>query len=147
MKVLIVGGSGLISTQITHQLLERDDEVTLFNRGITPLAGVSGIQVVRGSRTDYPRFEERIAELGSFDCVIDMLCFTPEDARSAVRASTSGRTGRLATHQDWREDHIIRARLLVTGAPGHRTGNAVNQCRGCVTADGLDRLVHGRQAG
>ena len=86
MKVLIVGGTGLISTQITRQLLERGDEVTLFNRGMTPLPGVSGIQVVRGDRTNYPRFEEQIAALGAFDCVIDMVCFTPDEAHSAVRA-------------------------------------------------------------
>ena len=33
MKVLIIGGTGLISTAITKQLLERGDDVTLFNRG------------------------------------------------------------------------------------------------------------------
>ena len=32
MKVLIIGGTGLISTSITAQLLKRDDDVSLYNR-------------------------------------------------------------------------------------------------------------------
>jgi uncharacterized protein YbjT (DUF2867 family) len=35
MRVLIIGGTGLISTSITRQLLEVGAEVTLFNRGDT----------------------------------------------------------------------------------------------------------------
>lgn len=33
VKVLIIGGTGLISTSITRPLLERGDDVTLYNRG------------------------------------------------------------------------------------------------------------------
>jgi len=33
MKILIIGGTGLISTAITRFLLERGDDVTHFNRG------------------------------------------------------------------------------------------------------------------
>ena len=36
MKVLIIGGTGLISTAIVNQLVERGDEVTVYNRGMTP---------------------------------------------------------------------------------------------------------------
>ena len=37
MRVLIVGGTGLISTAITQQLLDRGDAVTVFNRGRMPV--------------------------------------------------------------------------------------------------------------
>jgi uncharacterized protein YbjT (DUF2867 family) len=33
MKILLIGGTGLISTAITHYLVERGDDVTLYNRG------------------------------------------------------------------------------------------------------------------
>ncbi len=92
MKTLIIGGSGLISTGITRQLVSRGDDVTLYNRGKTPLRVDGQVRVVRGDRTDYPRFEEQIEQLGYFDCVIDMVCFDPEEARCAVR-SCRGRTG------------------------------------------------------
>jgi uncharacterized protein YbjT (DUF2867 family) len=33
MNIMIIGGTGLISTVITRLLLERGDDVTHFNRG------------------------------------------------------------------------------------------------------------------
>ena len=35
MRVLIIGGTGLISTAITRALVGRGDAVTLYNRGQT----------------------------------------------------------------------------------------------------------------
>jgi len=36
MRILIIGGTGLISTAMTRQLPEKGEEVTLFHRGKTP---------------------------------------------------------------------------------------------------------------
>ena len=89
MKILIVGGTGLISTAITDELVERGDEVTVYNRGST--GPPRGVEQLVGDRGDFATFERQIADAGSFDCVIDMVCYKPEEARSAVRAF-SGRT-------------------------------------------------------
>ncbi len=86
MKILILGGTGLISTAITRQLLARGDAVTLFNRGQTPPRFGAGAAVIRGDRNDFPAFEQQMAAAGPFDCVIDMICYTPEQAQSAIRA-------------------------------------------------------------
>ena len=86
MKVLIIGGTGLISTAITRFLMERGDDVTLYNRGIRPLQVSHRPKRIAGDRTDYATFEAQMARAGHFDCVIDMICFLPEDAESAVRA-------------------------------------------------------------
>ena len=91
MRILLIGGSGLISTPITRFLLERGDDVVLYNRGQTPLRVEGAVRQVVGDRDDYPAFEAQIAALGRFDCVIDMICFTPAQAESAVRAC-AGRT-------------------------------------------------------
>lgn len=94
MRVLIIGGTGLISTAITRQFVERGDDVTLFHRGqAEDRTGVS-VPVIHGDRKDYPAFEARMAEAGTFDCVIDMVGFVPDDARSAIRAFR-GRIGHL----------------------------------------------------
>ncbi len=37
MNVLIVGGTGLISTGITRELLAGGHTITVFNRGLVPL--------------------------------------------------------------------------------------------------------------
>ena len=92
MKSLIIGGSGLISTAITRRLIDRGDDITLYNRGRTPLRVDGPVRLVSGDRTDFPRFERQMAELGHFDCVVDMVCFEPEEARSAIRACR-GRAG------------------------------------------------------
>ena len=91
MRILLIGGSGLISTPITRALLERGDDVILYNRGQTPLRAEGAPQQVTGDRNDFAAFEAQIAALGHFDCVIDMVCFTPAQAESVVRAC-AGRT-------------------------------------------------------
>ena len=93
MKVLLIGGTGLISTAITQFLLERGDAVTHYNRGKRrPVP--EGVTQIVGDRTDYPRFEAQMAEAGTFDCVMDMVCYQPEDADSLLRACV-GRTAHL----------------------------------------------------
>lgn len=87
MDVLIVGGTGVISTAITRELVERGHDVTLYNRGETDAAIPGGeVATIRGDRTDREDFEERIRATDGFDCAIDMVCFEPADAESDVRA-------------------------------------------------------------
>ncbi|MBA3946062.1 MAG: NAD-dependent epimerase/dehydratase family protein [Herpetosiphonaceae bacterium] len=87
MKILIIGGTGLISTPLTRFLLERGDDVTHFNRGQQQLYTTPvDVNVIQGDRTDYPAFEQQMAAAGHFDCVIDMIGYVPRDAESAVRA-------------------------------------------------------------
>ena len=85
MKVLVIGGTGLISTAIVDQLVARGDEVTVFNRGRTPRRIPSGVPVIRGDRWDYPAFEAEMSR-HRFDAVIDMVAFAPENAGSLLRA-------------------------------------------------------------
>jgi nucleoside-diphosphate-sugar epimerase len=94
MRVLVIGGTGLISTAITRQLLERGDDVTLYNRGSTPARLPEDYQVISGDRKDAAAFEQQMWHAGEWDCVIDMICFTPEEAESDRRAFT-GRTRQL----------------------------------------------------
>jgi nucleoside-diphosphate-sugar epimerase len=84
MRVLIIGGTGLISTGITKHLLARGADVTFFNRGqrAVPPPNVKAIQ---GDRNNFAEFEKRF-ENDRFDAVIDMVCFSSEQAESAVRA-------------------------------------------------------------
>jgi nucleoside-diphosphate-sugar epimerase len=85
MKVLIIGGTGLISTAIVNQLAERGDEVTVYNRGVTPWRIPKSVQEIKGNRWDYPAFEAQMKNV-SFDAVIDMVAFAPENAESLLRA-------------------------------------------------------------
>ena len=87
MKILIIGGTGLISTAIVNQLVERGDEVTVYNRGVTPWRISKTVREIKGNRWDYPAFEVQMKDV-SFDAVIDMVAFAPENAESVLRAFT-----------------------------------------------------------
>ncbi|NKB66790.1 MAG: NAD-dependent epimerase/dehydratase family protein [Candidatus Latescibacteria bacterium] len=91
MRVLIIGGTGIISTGITRLLVERGDQVVLYNRGRSASQVAGGYTTITGDRKDFSVFEQRMQEAGTFDCVIDMFCFAPAEAESAVRAF-QGRT-------------------------------------------------------
>lgn len=92
MKVLIIGGSGLISTGIVKALQTRDADITVFNRGTTDDRLGLDVKHLRGDRNDFPTFESKMADTGHWDVVIDMICFNAEQAASDVRAF-AGRCG------------------------------------------------------
>ncbi len=84
MKICIVGGTGNISSAIVPKLLEQGHDVTVFNRGQRAIP--DGVRHIQGDRwKDRDGFEAAIQK-GKFDAGIDMLCFTPADAASSLRA-------------------------------------------------------------
>ena len=93
MRVVVVGGTGNISTGVVKALLAFGHDVTLFNRGVTDLhaAGLGaepvpkGVRVLLGDRHDRAAFEATMRR-ERFDAAVDMICFTAEDAESDVRA-------------------------------------------------------------
>jgi nucleoside-diphosphate-sugar epimerase len=92
MKVLIVGGTGLISTGIATHLRARGAELWLFNRGQRP-STAGELPVIVGDRNVPAEFEQRLSR-ERFDVVIDMICFSPAQAEASVRAF-AGRTQQL----------------------------------------------------
>jgi nucleoside-diphosphate-sugar epimerase len=86
MKVFIIGGTGLISTAITDQLIARGDEVVLFNRGQSERRARPGGKVIQGDRNDERALK---AALGAErpDAVIDMVAFAPSQAEALLRAA------------------------------------------------------------
>jgi nucleoside-diphosphate-sugar epimerase len=84
MRVLIVGGTGLISVGIVKHLLARKAEVVMFNRGQRKRNVPTSVGLITGDRND-PGFA-RAFQNERFDVVIDMICFTPEQAKASVAA-------------------------------------------------------------
>jgi nucleoside-diphosphate-sugar epimerase len=85
MKVLIVGGTGVISSQVSMQLLNGGHEVTIFNRGSKKLPQAEQYEWLQGSKSDTQAFQALVANR-SFDAVIDMISFNEEDARVTLEA-------------------------------------------------------------
>jgi len=83
MKVLFVGGTGLISSACTSLAVERGVDLFLLNRGGHP-------NLARGAKTITADFHdeaatERALAGHKFDVVVDWIAFTPEDIERDLR--------------------------------------------------------------
>lgn len=92
MKVLLIGGTGLISTGIVAGLRERSAAITVFNRGQTDDRLGPDVARLIGDRQDFVAFERAMAAAGPWDVVIDMICFRPDEAENDLRVF-AGRCG------------------------------------------------------
>lgn len=84
MKILIIGGTGNISSPITQALLGQGHELTLFKREAALPDWLRGVRIITGDRSQRDVFRARLADTGTFDCVIDMICYEPDDARCDI---------------------------------------------------------------
>lgn len=94
MRVLITGGTGVISSYITKTLSEKGHEVIHINHHDKSTSESVNTKTVVCDRKDYERFIQTCQSLAPFDCVYDMICYTPEDADSAIQAF-AGQTRQL----------------------------------------------------
>lgn len=83
MRVLVLGGTGLISTAIVRRLLQNGHEPVLFNRGQSPYRFSDELEVVIGDRGDFADFARKVDGL-AVDAVIDMLTFDADTARNSI---------------------------------------------------------------
>jgi len=84
MKVLVIGGTGLISVGIVKHLLARKAEVHVFNRAQRE-STLPGSEICHvGDRQDISKLSG-LAQL-NFDVVIDMICFSPEQANATIHS-------------------------------------------------------------
>lgn len=85
MRILVLGGTGVISRGIVKELLKRNHEVTVFNRGKRNVLFDREVREIIGDRQDRDDFESSMKK-EKFDVVIDMICLHPDDAASTIRA-------------------------------------------------------------
>ena len=85
MKVLVLGGTGVISREIVKLLLAQQHEVTVYNRGNRTLDFQGDVRQLSGDRSDRAVFESAMQK-ETFDAVIDMISFNAQDAQSTVAA-------------------------------------------------------------
>ena len=83
MHVLLIGGTGLISTGITRRLVDTGHDVTLFTRGRTDADVPESVGRVTGDRTESGALARETEDL-DLDCVIDMVAFDPAEVEEAV---------------------------------------------------------------
>jgi len=91
VRILLLGGTGNISTACAELAAERGHEVTVFNRGQRPSRLTGAVRVLAGDRDD-PSSLRRAAESARYDAVVDFLAYRPEQVEAAITAF-DGRAG------------------------------------------------------
>jgi len=77
MKVLFIGGTGIISTACTRLAAQRGIDLTLLNRGQRPTNIPEGVKTLTADIND-PVLSREL-EQRSFDVVVDWIAFTPAE--------------------------------------------------------------------
>jgi nucleoside-diphosphate-sugar epimerase len=90
MKVLFIGGTGIISTACTQLAIERGIEVTLLNRGRHSSRPPAGAKTLAVDIEDATAVSQALAG-ASFDAVVDWIAFVPAHVERDI-ALFRGRT-------------------------------------------------------
>ena len=70
MKVLLIGGTGVLSSAITKKIIDQGFEVTMINRGNRKIP--EGVNIIKTDKNNYPYIEQCLQ--GQFyDAVIDFI--------------------------------------------------------------------------
>lgn len=92
LRVLFIGGTGVISSACTPLAVERGIELTVLNRGASAARPLpDGVELVRADVRDPQSVRDALGDR-EFDAVVDWIAFTPEHVRTDVELF-SGRTG------------------------------------------------------
>ena len=83
MKVLFIGGTGIISSACAELAIQRGIELYLLNRGQSKRPPAAGAKLLQG---DIRRGEFALAALGElqFDAVVDWVAFTTEHVQNDI---------------------------------------------------------------
>lgn len=78
LRVLFIGGNGIISSASSERVVERGDELTLLNRGVSRVRpAVEGARHLTGDADDVASVAAAIGE-EMFDVVVNFRSFSPE---------------------------------------------------------------------
>ncbi len=82
MRILVVGGTGLISSEFARVAVERGDEVTLITRGTSPHPALAGTRALHADATDASALRGALhgARLRRerWDAVVQFIAYTPD---------------------------------------------------------------------
>ncbi|MBV9795269.1 MAG: SDR family oxidoreductase [Actinobacteria bacterium] len=113
LKVLFIGGSGVISSASSRLAVERGIDLYVLNRGATHLRPLpSEATVLQADVHDRDSVRAALGDL-EFDAVVDWVAFTPEHVRSDIELFR-GRTGQYVFISSASAYQTPPARLPVT---------------------------------
>lgn len=84
MKVLFIGGTGLISSACSPLVLEKGMELTLFNRGKTTRPVPSGARLIQGDIRDLDNARSLLGR-EEFDVIVDWIAYNPGQVEADIQ--------------------------------------------------------------
>lgn len=82
MNLLIIGGTGVLSSAVTAEALRQGIAVTMINRGRRKIP--SKVELIKADKDDLGYIARQL-EGRTFDAVMDYLCYTNEATRKSVQ--------------------------------------------------------------
>ncbi len=79
MKVLFIGGTGIISSAVSKLAVERGIDLYLFNRGQHGEFAPKGTKVIKGDTKDKSALKGK-----TFDVVVDWFAYVPKDVEADI---------------------------------------------------------------
>lgn len=83
MRVLFIGGTGIISSAVSRLAVERGIDLYLLNRGQSQRPAPEGATILHGDIRDPASARRALGSL-SFDAVVDWIAFTPAHIETSV---------------------------------------------------------------
>jgi nucleoside-diphosphate-sugar epimerase len=87
MKVLFIGGTGIISSAVSRLAVERGIELYHFNRGKSHRK-IEGVKNITGNIRNVEETKQILADY-SFDVVVNWITFTPEHVQADIEIFTA----------------------------------------------------------
>ncbi|MEI8095309.1 MAG: NAD-dependent epimerase/dehydratase family protein [Spirochaetales bacterium] len=91
MNILMIGGTGIISSAVSDLLVQKGHHLTLLNRGASIRQVSAGAEVLKADIRD-PASVRAVLGARKFDSVVDWLSFVPEHVAASLDLF-EGRTG------------------------------------------------------
>lgn len=82
MDLLIIGGTGVLSSAVTLEALKQGINVTMINRGKRTIP--KGAELIKGDMNDQTTIIQKLGDR-NFDAVIDFLCYTDAQTERSAK--------------------------------------------------------------
>src|SRR5438132_14427589 len=86
MRVLVIGGTGFIGSQVARRLIEAGHDLTIFHRGQT--TAELPANHISGERRDLQAFTSEFKRIKP-DVTLDMICYNEQEAKGLIASLDS----------------------------------------------------------
>lgn len=84
MRVLLIGGTGVLSTAVTHEAVTRGFSVTMINRGRNVSQIPKEVELIKSDKDNIGYIAEKLFGR-EFDAVIDFLCYNQQELERSFK--------------------------------------------------------------